>query len=230
MGLGIDEEVMHYLNARRTYSRDRKGLEEDYLHDMESLDQILNDFPDVRIFLGEEERIWYDYQLKELAKRGRVENHLGYALLFHQLMKPFSEHQSELRENLGVFYYNQYYIYRGLFKVKQADEKYLSSKALVSIAQSSDEENSKLSEKLLASLPKGLNITQSDADFLDYYKRRTEYERYVFAGLRPYRESLSELREHISFYTYVSSFMLSIKRSIEECEKILKSHLGRWNI
>ena len=230
MDLGTDDEVMHYLNARRTYSRDRINLEENYKNEMKSLEQTLNDFPEVRAFLGEEECIWYDHQINELARIGKIENSLGYAALFYNIIKPFSERQAELKENLVMLFNNQHQIYRGLWKVKKADEEYLRKKLFVAISQTSEEENEKMSERLLTNLPRGLNISKSDADFLDYYKRNTEYRRCILAGLHPYCESLSELRDHIFFYTSVSNFMLSLKRSIEECEKMVQTHLGRWNI
>jgi hypothetical protein len=230
MDLGTNDEEMHYLNARRTYSRDKINLEEDYRNNLSSLEQALNTFPDIRAFLGEEELIWHDHIINELTKKGKIESNLGYAIMFYKVIKPVSEHQAELKENLSLYLSNQHQIYRGLRKVKKVDEDYISKKLLVTRAHASDDENEKMADRMLSSLPRGLNISKSDADFFDYYKRKTEYDRCIFAGLHPYRASFSELRYNMVFYTGVSSFMLSLKRSIEDCEKIVKAHLGRWNI
>jgi len=230
MGLETDEEVMHYLNARRTFSRDRNNLEDELENNLISLESVLDNLPDARKFLGEEETIWYGHQLKVLQKKGILKDNLGYALIFQNTIRPVNQNQKELKENLGILYYNQYQFYKGLYKIRKSDEELIKKRTLAVEATPSEEENERISDRLMSNVPPGIKITQADADFLDYYRKVTEYQRCIFAGLHPYKESTVELMQNIVFYTGVSSFMLALKSSIQDSEKMVKAHLGRWNM
>jgi hypothetical protein len=230
MGLETDREVMHYLNARRTFSRNRESLEEELEEYRTHLESILESLPQIRRFLSEEEKVVYNLQLEALQKRKEKMGNIGYAMLFYDQLQPLTEEQAELKENMGTLYINQICISKGIRRIMDEERRIMQTRLGCIAAHESEDETNKRIDKLVANFRDKSFITSIDSDYLDYYKKKIEYMRCGFAGVDPYEELFGSPEVHLPFYRGVSSFMLSLKCSIEDCERLVNNHLGKWNI
>lgn len=222
-------DITLYLNSRRTYSRNRLNLKRELENQSKTLQDLLNRNYEVKAFLEYEEKTYKD-RLEAFKQKGTNMSSLGFALYFHHKLRPVIESQNKMKDDLGYIYCYQQYTHTGITKLVNEERIILNQKQRYLPRNASDEDINKGVEALLISMPEKLLITELDLEYLDYYKERMKISRCLFAGLEPYEELYDDMEKHYEFYKGVSDFMLSIIDSIKDSERVIKTHLSRWNI